>query len=69
MRRTPGTPDFDRLAKQLVPPELRGLVVDALRLVWKAHGAADIAKLETAFEGRSGYATVGGATPRSWRGS
>jgi hypothetical protein len=41
------TPDFDRIAKQLVPPEFVGLVVDALRRVCNAGGAEDIAKLGT----------------------
>lgn len=47
----PETPDFNQIAKQLVPPDRVELVVDALLLVWNARGAADIAKMEWAFEG------------------
>jgi hypothetical protein len=45
----PETPDFQKIADQLVPPECVAFVVDAFRLIWNARGAADIAQIEAAF--------------------
>jgi hypothetical protein len=53
----PDTPDFDQLARTVVPfclgiktsndvVEACGIVAAQLRLVWNARGAADIARLE-----------------------
>lgn len=45
----PKTPDFQTIAEQLVPVECVALVVDALRLMWNARGAADSVQIAAAF--------------------
>lgn len=52
----PETPDFRQMARDLTWTEDYGAspigaIEEQLRLVWNARGAADIAKLEAAFDG------------------
>ena len=57
------TPDFDRIAEQLLSRDghvwttvvQRRDIAAQLRLVWNARGAADVAKIEAVFERPEAY--------------
>lgn len=64
----PETPDFDQIAKSLLLQVAKDLVqtslarnhvVEQLRVVWNARGAADIAALEAGLPGASMKTLVG----------
>lgn len=54
----PETPDFDRLAARL-EGETRDAIAEALRQIWNARGAADLATIETALHQLIGASSSG----------
>lgn len=61
----PETPDFEKVAARIVSglpglaDEHLAAIVDQLRLVWNARGAADLATIETSLSSQMGATAAG----------